>query len=785
LGLPGVETRHLVAVTFTRKAAANLRFRIDEALLARERNDAAGGDAWRRHREAMPWARIGTIHGLCTSLLRAFPLEARVDPAFSIGLENEDLTERVHNHVGRAARRRDPDLARLIDLLRRRDRVEKLVLLVLTRLDLVRALDLLSGDPEGARRYLLEQWEALARRFDTDLAELPPDHEPYLDHLQLLHRFTRPLLEELRGPRTRLSYDDLEQFTLRLLEDHPGAARRIRAGIRFLLVDEFQDTSRLQWEILRRLALDDDGRFQPERLFLVGDVKQSIYGFRSADVTVLGRAREAMGIPPGSEEGPRQVSLDDNFRSLPGVLRPLNAVFARLLAPEEEKEAHPFEAEHQELVPQRSEPPGGTAPRVEVELVDTKTVEVMFAHLADRLKALLIPPPSNGPHGLSPGGEPAGGENRRWQPEEIAILLRRRTNLDELEAALRDAGVPYTVFSGRGFYRRQEILDLRNLVAALADRRDRLALAGVLRSPLFQLSDAALAALFLPGGEPESVWERLAAGRPAGGPAENLLLPEDRETLAAGYTVWRELRRRVGLVPPSDLLLYALEANGGWAGYGSGPLGGQRVANLYQFIAQVRELCAAGADTFRRLSRRIREIAELEEVQEADTGTGVGKSVKVMTVHAAKGLEFPMVVLTDLGAKPQKPGFDRMNRGGVLLAPSDFTPLAQPELVHLSLTDDEDRRCLHRLMRERIIPTEELAEIKRLLYVAATRARDRLLVVDRLPRNRKKQVELPEKSPLTLWVNACGVQLDENGRIEKETDIEGLAVRVVEAEETL
>ena len=295
---------------------------------------------------------------------------------------------------------------------------------------------------------------------------------------------------------------------------------------------------------------------------------------------------------------------------------------------------------------------------------------------------------------------------RRPEPKDIALLLRRRRNLFAYEDALRACGIPFQVAGGRGFYQRQEIYDLANILRVLCNPGDSIALMGALRSPYFGLSDNALYALTAPSG---------------GRLAEHLhdadwrqrLAPADREAAAdavARLQSWRGLRDCVPLV---ELLHAVLEDTGAWGFLCYGERGEQAIANVEKLLDLARDFRGPLADFVVRL-----DLLTAEEEQEGEALLEAD-ALHILTVHAAKGLEFPIVVVPDLAA--------RFNLGS-----SDPVLLDAEKGIGLSTRDPEqDYKTVQSYIRtliNRNARRRQYAEEKRLLYVACTRARDHLLL---------------------------------------------------------
>ncbi len=513
----------------------------------------------------------------------------------------------------------------------------------------------------------LAQTERLAARMEYGLAQL---WQRCLEAYQTLQREQLGLLD----------FDDLVPLV------EPG---RFRERYRYILVDEFQDTDREQWAMIRGLAADPGEPIPPGKLFLVGDEKQSIYRFRGAEVSVFNAALSEFDV----------VELSENYRSRAALLTVLNETFDRVLAPEGTDWA-PHEARPQPLTPGLpAQAEGGTVQLLITSLEQaTQTEDLSAARTLDgpdareaaSVAALLLR--------LAQAGRPY---------EQMAVLLRTRQLLPALRDAFESAGIPYLVWRGGGFYQSPEVRDLVGLLACLDDAEDRVALLGLLRSPFVGLSDVGLFQLGQLGGLDQ------AAGLTSLG--EGPLGRRDACALENARQLLRRHRRGAQVLPVAAVLTRMLHESGAWTAYAEQPDGPQALANIDKLLGICRTL------------DRGHGIPEVLEVLRGLIATGYPEGmaptpqagqagVRLMTVHAAKGLQFPVVVV---------PGLTRAARAG-----GDPLLLEQlPELgarVAFGLPTDEPP-----LMRQLIgarLDALERAESKRLLYVACTRAQEQLIL---------------------------------------------------------
>ncbi|MHC4816769.1 MAG: UvrD-helicase domain-containing protein, partial [Planctomycetota bacterium] len=647
----GVAVGRVLALTFTEKAAREMKDRMIRALADRGRPDLA--------REA-EFAPISTVHAFLARVLRERALDARVDPRFAIadeitaetyleealaetvgGLDPELRTALVDVHDGEdylrglylAARatpfRMDqlepvaPDLEEFGERLERfleeclTHRAggrtgEKLAALGelsagLQSLEPALAEDFaaaVKGGVAAAQRDLFRDGRALAKEY-RQLVHLERAQESGAAIVEALQR-----LDEAYTARKRddglLDFADLERCGLALLRSPAGAA--VGAAYDHLLVDEYQDTSRIQEAILDRLA---EGRHR----FAVGDEKQSIYRFRYADAAVFRDLRERA----------RTYPLGGSFRSRPELLRFNNAWFRRLL--------DGSEVQAQDLHPALEWRPK-EQPCVEViapvapDLRQGRRREA--AALARRLRAIV----ENEELSITDSRE----ETRPLTYRDCALLLRATSNLMIYERAFDEAGLPYVVIQGRGYYAAREVVDLAHMLLLLADPYDGYRAVGVMTSLLCGVTEGDL--LRLEGDAPLPL-RALAMDRPAGIPVARW---ERLRTFAERFLRWRKLavRAETGDVVEcilretrcADLML--LE-----------PDGRRRHANLRKALRRARQVRDDPVEYARSLLQfRERELRESEAPIAAESD----EAIKIMTVHAAKGLEFPLVAVADLSA---------------------------------------------------------------------------------------------------------------------------------------
>ncbi len=817
----GVPLRQIIAITFTEKAAREMRNRVRvelERFLQAEPDDRA---RWLTYQRQLDAARINTIHSLCAEILRNHPAEAGIDPRFEIldeGRGNILREQAIVRALAWAAE--DVDAARLFPLFGERGLAETLDKLIMERVKLLTVWDSLPSDlvahweavidarkvaavqemresadfnaalqtlqsmePRDPRDKLAlqretvlssaialptsihltpQQWRAACACLDelnlrvgskkawpdddkkvvTDAlsslreiwraaklllsAELT-DHDRIiaaaLPHLRIVLQRTLNWYERAKRQRTALDFDDLEQRALELLRDNVAVRQRWQNEIASLLVDEFQDTNGRQRDIVQML---NGGQ---KRLFIVGDAKQSIYRFRGAEVQVFQQER----LKISGAGGTVQV-LSQSYRSHERLLIGMNGFFRPILGL---TRRHPF---HEPFAPLTHFHPLSqkqlTAPNIEMHLTVGNKAEGALERAADALATRLIDIVENPANGIT--------------YEDIAILCRASASFRAYEDALDRAGVPFVTIAGRGFYERPEIRDLLNALAAIADPHDDLALAGFLRSPVIGFTDEKLLEVVKPNAKPSApagsggilTWgnsdefpddfrvEYVTNDDHLGGP------PNFQEQNAADATsaapkpepnaLWQQLKTQddpdsryavnlltdlntlAGRVSVADLLHEFLTRTD----YRAAMLKAEQpraARNVSKLLRDAHDSGIVRVQEFLDYTNNLRERGGREGEARA-VAEGV---ITIMSVHQAKGLEYPVVVIGDAG-------YGGRSRNDIIL--DDALGVLFP------LKDAEGNLGTVYELGKRVESEKDSAESDRLFYVAATRAKDKLIL---------------------------------------------------------
>jgi ATP-dependent helicase/nuclease subunit A len=696
----GIAPGRILAITFTERAAGELRERVRTRLLGLGERQAA------RDTEA---AFIGTFHGFCARLLRAQPLAAGLDPDFTVIEE------------GLAGRLRDDAFRVALQAFLAAGRETAVDLLAAYGVDRVRAM------VEQVFLELRSQGQRLPR---LPRAAVPPDADALdleaaaacllLD--ELLERFSAAY-ERNKRARAACDFDDLELLALELLERHEDVRASWSERFELLMVDEFQDTNPRQLGILR--ALDR------ENLFTVGDEFQSIYGFRHADVSLFRARRDELRARNAS------LSLTRNFRSREPLLDVVNGVFGERFAGfiplragrverEPGSDSSSSSVADGEATLGRLRSPSGGGEKLGFE--QEPTVELLLTSAAgwerdesliEEIAASLPPAPLWRQAEAWMLAQRAAElvRSRRARAGEIVVLLRASGDLEVFERALQLCGLR-TLAAVGAFWGHQQIGDLISYLRALANPLDEEALYGLLASPLGRCSRDCLALIAQAAQTSrESVWLTVRRACDGEGGLSQRLTPGDLAALGEARDLLERERTRVSRQTIASSIERAIEASGYRAHVLALEWGERRLANVHKLLRLARRFEASEGRDLRAFLDHIEYLEQAAAIEPDAPVDGVDPdAVRLMTAHAAKGLEFPVVFLADLGRMPNSRTPDLLldgERVGLRLMRLDGQS-SSPALAY-------DELCAERRARE-------AAEEDRVFYVAMTRARELLIL---------------------------------------------------------
>jgi ATP-dependent exoDNAse (exonuclease V) beta subunit len=807
--LDGVAPAAILTLTFTEKAAAELRERI------RRRFADAGED---EHARAVDTAWIGTIHGFCARILRAQPLAAGLDPRFTV--LDEAAARRLASGAfeialeGWVAARGRPaldlaaaygwDLEQLVTAAHGALRSRGASAPRLTLPPAVpppgphafasaaaAAAAALAGAPAGVRvQQALAALEAAERLTQGDGVPLPNalddaklgagakalEHDDCVAYREAWAAYraacadfhARPalvLLDDLLGrfaaayaaakaARAAVDFDDLELRVRDMLAGDPSLRARWAERFALIMVDEFQDTNRLQLDVLEAL--------ERANLFAVGDESQSIYGFRHADVRIFRDRRAA--LPAGRVRG-----LTVNFRSQPEILDVVNGAFAPLLGSGFTRlSAGRGPSELRLFAP---DPP--EEPRVELLAVEHAGWEEREAELG--LATLALQPWRRAEARAVAARLREEADSGR-PLHALVVLVRATTSLRLYEQALEEQGLATYVVGGRGYWAQEQVRDGVAYLSLLANAHDEAALYATLASPFCGAGTDALVLLAEAGrAGGAGAWAALRAA--AGAPWLAALGEEQAGRLLAFARFVTGERLRAERLPAEVLLERAIAHTGYDLAILARAGGDRRLANLRKLMRLAREYeRAEGRDLRGFLAyAAAQDLAEAREGEAALESDGLD-AVRLMTIHRAKGLEFPVVCVADLG----RPGNAARPR---LLVADD----GRAGLRLATLAGGEPVPALGYDAIAAELAEAESAEERRLLYVAATRAEERLILsggldTERWPAPRPGGPPMDWLAPALLGEPARAVaRARQDGEALVGCGQGGIAVRLVSA----
>ena len=689
-----VEAGEILAITFTKKAAASLRGRLVEA--------ARDDQALRRDLERT-W--ISTIDAFCARLLRENAIAARVDPDFQV-LEPSDAERELQAAIDEALNEAfdaDPEMAaRFLGAFQ------------------VTAQPARTGCLTRIHQDIGEALQAFRGMGREPFERAQPDHPFPTERGWALAvaKDASSRYEERKQRLGRLDFPDLTTRAIQLLQSGAPLPQRFR----HILVDENQDTNPLQESLLRNLQ-KSHGAERPT-LFAVGDLNQSIYAFRDAKPEVFSNYRRRI-----DKEGGHPVELLENFRSRLEILAFAEALTAKAPGLDPRR----LEAKRQ-FAPK-------AAPSVEVLLTcsknplenEQKEAQWIAHRILELRRTLRI--------SERPGGDgPVREREAHWG--DFAILTRTHPRLDAFSEALRQAGVPYQRSGGRGFLEAEEVRDLLGFLRLLDNPRDEIRLAAALRSPLGGVDENALIRLKSDG---RNLAEALR--RPGQHPRDELA------KLKLFQARLDDFRRQREDVRPDVLLARIVAETGYEAWLLRGPGGAHRAANL----AKLAALAGRADDGESSYAEIIERIARRQGPGDAEADDD---AVRLMTLHAAKGLEFPVVVMASVQAGPDK-------KNPALLASAD-QGLGGRWLTGDGATTKDAAYTAAEATRKQTSADEE----DRLFYVGMTRAEEHLILSagwgDRTPQKRNGPKRLAafgmdlgavDEQPHEVELHGCRIRL--------------------------
>jgi ATP-dependent helicase/nuclease subunit A len=744
----GVDVERILAVTFTEKAAAEMKQRILSNLASEDEG------LFHKILHRMPLMRVLTLHAFCGTLLRRFSFEAAIDPNYEIsdavdsalnweetlyqvlmdagrGLRGHEL---LYNTLGEKGFRGLDYLRGTVDYLYQKNpfSLEAETPPFNGAISEQSAREL-SGWPgaadsiEGYEDYFradgipsnpaLEHCFLTAnntpRRKATGALKNIPDFKDWAFGMYRYWKDRKRVLQINREERIReifrsclqiygnrkhkqgvLDFSDLEYVTYKMLTENPEWANILHAfdeKTDHILVDEFQDINSYQWEIINSLTEEWRAGMGSKRdegisptVFFVGDVKQSIYFFRGANVEIFSRTRDRMALWLGDEFLYEEARV--NYRSRPAIIEFSNHLFTEVMKTGDSSPS--WVTRYSEFETCRE----GDAGEVELIVCDSDVENTKEAKereadmLAVKIKSMV------GNFLIARRGD---AQKRPCAYEDMAILLRKRTHLRAYEESLRRHGIPFVAVKGIGFYQEPEVAVLRSLLYFLSNPGDDYSLYILLKSPLFGIDD-------------NTVLEIMDKGRGSLLQKMQIANGDGNGFIAKTFAQLNRWLTDVSVMPMAELMENVLVQTGAWRFYHEP----QRRANIRKFMRIIEELEAEGRTIIRVRDFLERTLDRLDEPKANVNAEGMD-AVKIMTIHASKGLEFPVVFVPGL----EEPFYKATGENLIFEREGRFYFKSEPES---SIRKEDDDFLLHLAKEEE--------EQKRLFYVAVTRAEEALIL---------------------------------------------------------
>ncbi len=736
----GSEIESILAITFTKKASQEMKERIRKNIKEKFFLDPK----WRRMYRDLEKGNISTIHSFCSKILKENPIEANIDPQFKV-LEDHESDEILYEVVKEIILKGINSCEKVYELMKNFNvynldnpiytmmnlykkirstgmSFEKVREITLNNIqgvefnekDIFYILDefkyLMSKSRKNSKLYKLKEdpiWIDFSQRDSYDenvldallylkdnigtmsseedrISALIETIDKVLkvaekDKIELYETLIELLVQidlEFSKAKSSLGYLDYEDLQIKVLHllDIDEVRKEYQRKYKYIMIDEFQDTNELQRQIVYKLA-SENSKLDRQNLFIVGDPKQSIYAFRGADVEVFNDVIEDI-VEVSKIEA---ISLKDNYRSMNTVLEFVNCIFEKVMKeryePLDAKIKSPNDVDVEILENENLEVPDGESTGEFNKYYESRLI-------AKRIKSLV--------------------DSGDYKYGDFALLFRSSTEDYIYEEALREYGIPYYNFGGKGFFSQEEIVDLLNGLKGISNIYDNISLVGVLRSPMFGLSDKSI--YWLLREKEESMLYALNS---------NIPYIEDREIKKIQRTkkILDLMIIKRDLLNVYDLLNELLEKT-----YYNEVLmlmygGKQRVANVYKFLEMARTYTEENNGTISDFINYIEEL-KLKEIDESQAKIELedGDSVKLMTIHKSKGLEFKVVIV------PQMAKSFNTDKSQILFDKNIGLGIKYNGISPLY---DEIKA---------IVKEKEEEENKRILYVAMTRAEERLIL---------------------------------------------------------
>ncbi|HRP01129.1 MAG TPA: UvrD-helicase domain-containing protein [Candidatus Kapabacteria bacterium] len=557
----------------------------------------------------------------------------------------------------------------------------------------------------------------------------------YTSHVKKLVDLTQQINEHFSNLKLKLpalTFDDILLKTLELLQNNSHNVReKIRSKIKYLMVDEFQDTNQIQYEIIKNIVEDSQSNSYTAKtiLFIVGDDKQSIYGFRSADVRVFNELKK--NIEKHNKEHFKEledngiISLKESFRMLPSITGFINYILQNSMKSDISK----FDVDYKEFVNGRvslnnKELEHVGSIRILLSFItmdqgqdnsiaentdivesednesDNEQVEqAEIQNIADYINYIVQN--ENNQFDLIKGDAKVAPNY-----SDIAIIMRKRTQFPSLGNELLKRSIPYEISAGSGFFQTMEIIELTSALKFFADNND-IDLIGLLKSNMFNLKDIDILNISLMSNK-ENFWNKFVK-----------YYEKDKNNflIKRAYDIIIEFKELADKLPLDTFLSLLVERTSLLVAITDSHRAKQIKANINRFIDYVREFTAKGFRNISDLTQQINTLMASSSEPEAGVFSDEN-SVKILTIHASKGLEFPIVILADAN-------YQDSNR--VEIIEKDLGVNIKFAAPEDGITENVITTIAHNLIKINQNLAND-AENLRLLYVALSRAKDHLII---------------------------------------------------------
>ena len=742
----------ILAITFTKKAAKEMRERIRRTLyvlLEGKNNDEK--IFWQEQLHLLEKAQISTIDSFCSKLIRDNPVEAGMDPNFQVReeYELEDFHIKViKDFMSQSLQEEDSNFIKLMDnyeptklaamllslvdklpqvlrqpnlaepYLDRLKEEENLKVEVLARFAELIALKDTAGAKTAQNLAALEEHSEQLRELiaEKDYTSLPQwtsglravgkvkeEIKSFKNAILELSNFAIDLtavevisawdkvvrklslyLTKAIDVQEYYSFDDIAVKAVELLANYPHILQKARAKYKYIMVDEFQDTNECQKELVYLLAGGDKKELGDNRLFVVGDAKQSIYRFRGADVSVFKKVRDDIAALHGTN-----IVLADNFRSTPEIMAACNCLFKDLLGinPEDDVTFQELHA-HKESVAKPFLITIETEQNYDKEAEASEAI-ILARHIRETVE-----------------------QNPNISYNDVAILLPAINLATRFAKALRTEGIAYKILDGKGFYERQEILDIVNLLSFLLNSHKDIALAGILRSPYFGIDDAILTNMFQTKGE-DTLWAYIE---------KKYIALEPQNIVETDNLVSKAYQKLSYLGKVSQILSLPELFKEIYATLQVSPLliaqefGQEKLANVNKLKIMASDFAMQQGGSTYEFLQRIKMLRQAGAREGAAVVQNNDDAVNIMTIHKSKGLEFPVVYLPALQTRgnSDRDSIKFSPQIGLGIQVADTSGELIPSYVYNKIKEENSRL--------------EASEKIRQLYVAMTRAESYLFL---------------------------------------------------------